>query len=62
MLETRKELVDQQELLNVHQRKIDLLVGRRVAQIARDLEADLMMMMKDRKARLASIIKMPTLR
>lgn len=61
LLEKRKELVDQQELLNVHQRKIDLLFGSRVAQIAKNLEADLMVM-KDRKARLASIIKMPALR
>ncbi|KAJ4383399.1 hypothetical protein N0V86_001446 [Didymella sp. IMI 355093] len=61
LLEKRKELVDQQELLNVQQRKIDLLFGGRVAQIAQNLEADLRMM-KDRKTRLASIIKMPALR
>ncbi|KAJ4987111.1 Killer toxin subunits alpha/beta 4 [Stagonosporopsis vannaccii] len=61
LLETRKELIDQQELVNVQQRKIDLLFGGRVAQIARNLEADLKVM-KDREAKLASIIKMPTLR
>lgn len=57
LLEKRKELVDQQELVNVQQRKIDLLFGGRVAQIAQNLEADLKVM-RDRKA---AVIKMPTL-
>jgi phosphosulfolactate synthase (CoM biosynthesis protein A) len=61
LLDKRKELVDQQELLNVHQRKIDLLIGARVAQIYQNLEADLKVI-RDRKQKIATIIKMPALR